>query len=82
MEKEEGMKAEDRGIFFNVKNCPQDTFARFHKYCDDVSKEAGLTFASYPLGIKSMLDKVEPIGESEDSQEEKKEGLKTFGKGE
>ena len=65
--------------YFNVKNCPHDTFARFHKYCEKVSKEAGLTYASYPLGIKSLLDIAEPIGSSE-KEEQEKEGLKTFGK--
>lgn len=61
--------------FFNVKNCPHDTFARFHKYCEDISKEAGLTYASYPLGLKALLDQIVPMGEKE---EEKKE-IKHFG---
>jgi len=78
VEEKEGMEAKEAGMYFNVKNCPQGTFARFHKYCDDVSKVAGLTYASYPLGIKSLLDNVEPIGETK----EKAKGIKTFGKGE
>ena len=67
--------------FFNVKNCPHDTFARFHSYCDKVSKAAGLTYASYPLGIKSLLDEAEPIGgtDTEPQEEKKSEGIKTFG---
>ena len=78
MEKNE-IKPKDSGnIYFNVKHCPQGTFARFHKYCNDVSKEAGLSYASYPLGLKALLDnvKIEKI-ESEDSKDE---GIKTFGK--
>ena len=74
---EKGMEAKDRGMFFNVKNCPQSTFARFHKYCEDVSNDAGLSYASYPLGIKSLLDQVQPIGK--ENEEEKEEGIKTFG---
>lgn len=70
--------AKDRGIFFNVKNCPQDTFARFHEFCDVVSKDAGLTFASYPLGLKTLLDEVKPVGE-EKKEEDEDEGIKTFG---
>lgn len=64
----------DKGIYFNIKNCPQGTFARFHKYCEEVSKEAGISYASYPLGLKSLLDNVNPIG-----QEKVEEKIETFG---
>ena len=74
------IKVERFSGFFSVKNCPQDTFARFHKYCDDVSKDAGLNFASYPLGIKSLLDKVVPIGQDKEPEETSDSEIKTFGK--
>jgi len=80
MTEKEGMKVKGPGsMYFNVKHCPQDTFARFHKYCDDVSKDAGLNYASYPLGIKSLLDNVK-FEEIEESEKDSQEGIKTFGK--
>ena len=79
-EKESGTADIGEVRFFNVKNCPHDTFARFHKYCEEVSKDAGLTYASYPLGIKALLDKVEPLGSEPESQDSGKEKIKRFGK--
>ena len=69
-------KSKKEGVHFRIDNCPHPTFARFHKYCEEVSTEAGVNFISYPVGLKSLLDKVAPIGESEEKSE-----IKTFGKG-
>jgi len=80
MEGKNGIKASIGEVrFFNVKNCPHDTFARFHKFCEDVSKEAGLTYASYPLGIKKLLDGIEPVGSSKKEELKEEKGIKTFG---
>ena len=66
-----------KGVKFYINNCPNDTFARFHKFCEETSSESGLTWASYPLGLKQLLDKVCPIGADEEVKEESKSN--TFG---